>query len=775
MHATILDCTLRDGGYINNWSFPKEQTLHILQSLVNSGIDVVECGFISQQKGRPNSTCFPDVASVNAVLSELQTDEYCPLFVAMINVGEVQVETLPPCEPGGATLQGIRLAFHKKQQAEALQQAERLIEKGYRLFVQPMLTVGYSDREILDLLEAFHPLAYYAMYIVDSFGSMSGDQFRRYHALFEHNLKAEAKLGYHSHNNLQLAYANAITFLDLAHGRDIILDASVLGMGRGAGNLNTELLAGYMNERLHTTYQIDPLLEVIDSSLEAIKRESPWGYSIAHFLSARLNCHPNYAGFLLRKKNLSVRNIHELLASIPIEERVRYDETLISEIYTASRRKLPRKESFKASLFTDTPIILLASGSNARDAIKRIQETRKTHGALLVALNHVPDFLEVDYVFMSNQKRYDEFLELLDANRLVASTHLDVKENHRSCQRIDGQRLLEESFADSDNVALQCLGFLKRQQVQDVFLAGLDGYSPQSTALYSYEERGGILDPELMQQRNQELEQGVREASEHMKLQFLSESRFETALPLRICGVIPARYESSRFEGKPLALIAGVPMLKRTYDQARMCQRLETVIVATDDERIRSYCEQEEIPCMMTSGDCLTGTDRVAEVMRRSEYDLYVNIQGDEPVISPETIDQVIDAFLTHRDAYIAYNLYKRLDEDEPAETNTLIKVIVNEQDELMYMSRHAVPFEKGVNRKGFLKQVCVYGFTRAALELFSSTGKSPVEASEDIEILRFLEKGHPVLMQETEHDSIAVDVPEDIAKVEAFLARSSE
>jgi len=770
-NRAILDCTLRDGGYVNNWDFSNDQARHVIQSLVDSGIDVIECGFVSGSNGFDDSTSFPTMESVNALLSSVNCQEEQPLFVIMINLGEVDIDSLPQCTDQYPEVQGIRLAFHKKKWREALAASHKIIDKGYKLFVQPMLTVGYSDREILDLLEAFHPLDYYAMYIVDSFGSMSGAQFRRYHALFENNLKPEARLGYHSHNNLQLAYSNAITFLELAHTREIIIDSSILGMGRGAGNLNSELLADYMNQRLGLNYNISPLLEIIDSYLEDIKRDQYWGYSIGHFLSASLNCHPNYAGYLLRKKNLTVKDIQILLGSIEPENRVGYNESLIAQIYQDSRDAIQREETLDVDIFANSSIVMLASGPTAKRHPEKILDVQQKKNARVVALNHVPDFIEPDFVFVTNQKRYDEFLERLDPAKLITTTHLDLKSTHNGCCIVDGNQLVDDAVGESDNVAMQFLGFAKRLGVKEVLVAGLDGYDPEASQNYSYEERGGIQDPELMAKRNCELSVGIREAAASLFIEFITPSQFEIELPLRICGVIPARYESSRFEGKPLAEIAGIPMLKRTYDQAKKSDALEDLLVATDDDRIFEFCKKEGMACMMTSKDCLTGTDRVAEVMRETDYNFYVNIQGDEPVIDPHTINQVIDAYRVHRETYVAYNLYKKIDTDEHPGSSAVIKVIVNEKDELMYMSRCAVPFVKGQNERGFLKQVCVYGFTRKALEIYSSTGKAPVEMSEDIEILRFLEKGYKVGMVETTLDSIAVDLPEDIAKVEAWLS----
>jgi 3-deoxy-D-manno-octulosonate cytidylyltransferase len=235
---------------------------------------------------------------------------------------------------------------------------------------------------------------------------------------------------------------------------------------------------------------------------------------------------------------------------------------------------------------------------------------------------------------------------------------------------------------------------------------------------------------------------------------------------MQVLGVIPARYKSSRFPGKPLVPIAGIPMLKRTYMQAKKSKMLTKLVVATDDPRISEFCKVEGIPVEMTSENCLTGTDRVVEISRRTDYDFYVNIQGDEPVIDPSTIDDVIKAFALHCHRYCVYNMYKLITDPEEEESPAIIKVAVNLQRELMYMSRLPIPYEADSR----YRQVCVYGFTSDALFLFSSYAKTPVERVEDIEILRFLEMGIPVKMIMTNAVSISVDVPEDVAKVERFL-----
>lgn len=239
---------------------------------------------------------------------------------------------------------------------------------------------------------------------------------------------------------------------------------------------------------------------------------------------------------------------------------------------------------------------------------------------------------------------------------------------------------------------------------------------------------------------------------------------------IKILGVIPARFKSKRFEGKPLALINGVPMIKRTFIQASNSTKLNKLIVATDDQRIKDYCDSEKIPTIMTSENCLTGTDRIAEVSRTLNYDFYINIQGDEPAIDPESISQIIDSYNKYKGEYMVHSLYKIISDENEINSKTIVKVVVNEHDELMYSSRLPVPFSNTDLISNVKQQIPVYGFTKRALDIFSSQSKTLNEKFEDIELLRFLDLGHKIKMEQTNVDSISVDIPSDIQKVENFL-----
>ncbi len=235
--------------------------------------------------------------------------------------------------------------------------------------------------------------------------------------------------------------------------------------------------------------------------------------------------------------------------------------------------------------------------------------------------------------------------------------------------------------------------------------------------------------------------------------------------------VIPARYRSTRYPGKPLVEISGRKMILRVADIAAEAVGVDSVIVATEDDRIREACEDAGYRVVMTSAAALTGTDRIAEVAESVDAEFFVNVQGDEPMLDHADIVRVIEAKRENPDAVI--NAYCRIGSHEDPASRNLPKVVFNESESLLYMSRSLVPGSKESRELGYHKQVCIYAFNHQELRRFSAFGrKSALESVEDIEILRFLEVGIPVKMIKVPGGSLAVDEPEDVSRVEVALAR---
>ena len=247
---------------------------------------------------------------------------------------------------------------------------------------------------------------------------------------------------------------------------------------------------------------------------------------------------------------------------------------------------------------------------------------------------------------------------------------------------------------------------------------------------------------------------------------------------MKIVGIIPARYSSSRFPGKPLMDICGKTMIQRVYENAIRVKELSEVYVATDDERIQKVCISNDLRVILTSQNHMTGMDRVGEVATKVKADLYVNIQGDEPLLEPNTILKAIQPFFYTPTPQIT-NLMTAIRNPVDLINNTIPKVVTNKDGIGIYLSRGALPSPKGSIEYLFYKQVCVYGVKSEALQFFcdygKKHGKAKLESIEDIEILRFIENGYHVQFIEVDTASVAVDTPNDLEVVRVLVKQAEE
>jgi 3-deoxy-manno-octulosonate cytidylyltransferase (CMP-KDO synthetase) len=243
---------------------------------------------------------------------------------------------------------------------------------------------------------------------------------------------------------------------------------------------------------------------------------------------------------------------------------------------------------------------------------------------------------------------------------------------------------------------------------------------------------------------------------------------------MKIAGIIPARFESTRFPGKPLVLIDGISMIERVYRQCKKCNELTSVIVATDDERIANHVKAFGGEVAMTSKDHQSGTDRCAEVIRSSneEYDVIVNIQGDEPYIDPEQISLVTSCF---KDSKVEIaTLIKRVNSTEELFNVNIPKVIVGADQSAKYFSRQAIPYirtkekDQWLAEYQFMKHIGIYAYRPEVLGKLTKLEPSALEKAESLEQLRWIENGYIITTRETTHETIAIDTPADLEKLTA-------
>ena len=320
MSIHILDCTLRDGGYVNQWRFGREGISGIVRSLERAGIDLIECGFLRDEPWSPDRSVYRTPGDFARAIGEKTPGH---MYVALAEMANYY----PPELLGRRDENGpdaIRYSFWMRLLDDAVDYAGRIVDRGYRLCVQPTRVEQYSDDQFANMIRRFNPMKPYALYIVDTFGLLRKKDLIRYARIADETLDADARLGYHAHNNMQQAFANAVAFAELDLRHDKMLDASIFGMGRGAGNLNTELLADYLNDSHGAGYDIPPLIQAYDRWLAPIRRESPWGYSIPYFMAASMALNPNYPWYYENQTDLGAARIVEIMAEIQGDDKFLY-------------------------------------------------------------------------------------------------------------------------------------------------------------------------------------------------------------------------------------------------------------------------------------------------------------------------------------------------------------------------------------------------------------------------------------------------------------------
>lgn len=517
----ILDCTLRDGGYCNGWHFGFENARKITAGLREANVEIIECGFLTNRVSyNQDITKFTTVEEAARIIPENREEK---LFVAMMNFGEYRIEDLPPYD--GTSVDGIRVAFHKKNMQEAMELCRHIKEKGYLVFVQAMVSLSYSDKEFLALIQKANEIRPYAFYIVDSFGMMKTKDLTRLFYMVEHNLDKTIWIGFHSHNNMQLAFSNAQKLTTVQTNRNLVIDSSVYGMGRGAGNLNTELFVEYLNENFEKRYNLKPLLILIDDILNDFYQRNYWGYSLPNYISAVHNAHPNYAGFLDDKKTLTIEAINEIFDMMDDEKKVSYDKAYIEELYLRYMAKGKAQEAHKTELearLSNARVLLVAPGKSSEYEAEKIREFAEKQDAVVVSINAEYSFLKTDYIFLSNLRRLKE-LDSTKKKKCIVTTNIPAD---GVCYQTNYRDLINGEEAVSDNAGLMAVKFLINHHVAEIYLAGFDGYSHDTGENYRNSEKAYITKNAILDAMNKGMSKVLAQYSRNIPIRFLTKPKY---------------------------------------------------------------------------------------------------------------------------------------------------------------------------------------------------------------------------------------------------------
>lgn len=316
----LLDCTLRDGGYVNNWVFGADGIQGMKEGLEQAGVDMIELGFIRNECVDLDRSVFSDAADLH---SRIAKEDRSAIYSAMIEgtdpEGCYPIDRLGTPVESGIDL--IRVCTWKRLMKEHLSYCRGIAAHGYLISVQPTAVEQYSLNEFTELLKRADGIQPFSFYIVDTWGTQSPLQISRYLELAERYLNPNIKIGYHGHNNKMQTLSCVQSALSMGLSHDLCIDASIMGMGRGVGNLQTEVIMDYLNETQGKHYDKFKIIELFYRYLRDIYAETPWGYSIYHFLSAQYSCPQDFATYF-KEKNYGEHTFQRFLSSLRPEEKI---------------------------------------------------------------------------------------------------------------------------------------------------------------------------------------------------------------------------------------------------------------------------------------------------------------------------------------------------------------------------------------------------------------------------------------------------------------------
>jgi 4-hydroxy 2-oxovalerate aldolase len=324
-NINLLDCTLRDGGYVNDFNFGKDNINKIINRLSTTNVELIEIGFLKNNQHSEDQSIFNSVSEAELLLTNTPPhQQYC----LMIRPDWYNINNLEKC---AGKIKSLRFAFHYEDLELTLHQAEVARSYGYKIFFNPVNVLSYSHDQLRQILHTLNQFKPEGIYIVDTFGSMLPSDLRDLYPIFNAELDADVALGLHLHENLSIALAIAINFIDLVDNtRQVYIDSSVLGIGRVPGNLCTELIMNYLNTIQGETYNLTGVYELIDAPIADIKKTNPWGYIPAYAVAGFNKTHRSYAEHLLQKPNLSTSDVVVILNKIQSkEDREEFNEELI--------------------------------------------------------------------------------------------------------------------------------------------------------------------------------------------------------------------------------------------------------------------------------------------------------------------------------------------------------------------------------------------------------------------------------------------------------------
>lgn len=519
----VLDVTLRDGGIVNNFEFGDENIKSIISAVEDSGVDFIELGYIEENTG---SVCGRSQYINEKVISEhiLKSKKPGVSYSAMFDYGKFSADKLAERTESG--IDAVRFAFHKRNFCDVKPVYEKLIKKGYDVYMQPMVTLHYSDSELEELVRMANSLGILGIYFVDTFGQMHSDDVMRLTEFFDGRLRPDIALGFHAHNNIQMAFANAIAFMNYPTEREKLIDSSIMGMGRGAGNLNTELILEYLNKYYGASYNNLPLLKIMDTVLGKIKAQYPWGYSAEYYLSSVNDCSPIYAGYYYKKHMLPIEQINELLKMVEGENRISFNKAYAEEIYRKYNSRAvcddARAVSEIKNLIKGKTVCVIAPGKSIKYEREKVESAVRT-ADITISLNCFA--FSADIVLITRQEAFS-VIPLSDS-KFVVTSNVNCNSDNRTYIIDYLKWITVKDGVTFDSAGYIVLNLLINLGADKILLAGFDGFTSDINGNYFADNLKRPVTVDQLDTKNGEFRQFISEKRKEADISFVTASMYD--------------------------------------------------------------------------------------------------------------------------------------------------------------------------------------------------------------------------------------------------------
>lgn len=536
-HIALLDCTLRDGAYITASRFGTPAIKGIIKKLQDANADIIECGWLKDTPHEEGTSFFHIPSDLEPYLLDRQ-DRFT--YTVMIDWDRYNTDALPPCD--GKSIDAVRVVFPRGKCRAAMEVAQRVRDKGYLVFLQAANTLAYTDEDLLDMVDCLNRFRPVSVSVVDTFGAMFSEDLEHIARFLDEQLDRDIKLGFHSHNNQQLSFALTMKFVEMFAGsnRDIIVDASLCGMGRGAGNATTELLVGYLNRKHHGNYDMDAVMDAIDLYMRGFQEKYRWGYSTEYFIAGMYQCHVNNIAYLLKNHRVSAKDMRNIISSLSAEERRKYDYDLLEQRYMDNQNCLVNDEVAVADLrkmFAGKKILLIAPGKSVIKEEQRIKELIDKENPVVIGVNAIIPAYDYDNLFFVNHARY-EYAKEAYADKFASTKKIllsNIKTEPGADETvINFNYAIKRGWPHFDNAVICCLRFLGKLRTEKVLLAGFDGFKHQYNESYADESLPTLNPDGKWDELNEEIKEIFLDfrmsVKESMDIEFVTPSIFDVTV-----------------------------------------------------------------------------------------------------------------------------------------------------------------------------------------------------------------------------------------------------